>query len=172
MVSIVSNWTLNYEKGTTQKTVRHYSVSCVYRIQIASLSVACSNLSASFPNSVYAKRIKCTQIRTQQTGKHHTGTGFRMFYQCIAIRVYQLREWEINPQTKSRIQLEFEPKTFWILVRRSYHSATWTPGRGAEDKLHNHHCQKTSAKFQQLILILSELDWTETSFMSTYCRHQ
>ena len=34
---------------------------------------------------------------------------------------------------------------------------TWTPGRGAEDKLHKQHCLEASAEFQ-LILTLSELD--------------
>ena len=53
---------------------------------------------------------------------------------------------------KSRIQLGFEPKTFWILVRHSYHQATWTPGRGAEDKLHK---QPNSSWFS-----LSQ-SWTE-----------
>ena len=36
----------------------------------------------------------------------------------------------------------------WILVRNSYHQATWTPGRGAEDKLHKQHCLESSAKLQ------------------------
>ena len=32
-----------------------------------------------------------------------------------------------------------------VLVRHSYHKATWTPGRGEEDKLHKQHCLKASA---------------------------
>ena len=61
----------------------------------------------------------------------------------------------------SRIQLGFEPKTFWILVRRSYHWATWTPGRRAEDKPHKQHFLEASAEFQ-LTLTLREWNpgWT------------
>ena len=33
--------------------------------------------------------------------------------------MFLLREWEINPRKTSKIQLGFEPKIFWILVRHS-----------------------------------------------------
>ena len=66
--------------------------------------------------------------------------------------MFLLWEWEINPHKKIGIQLGFETKTFWILVRRF--------GREAEDKLHKQNYLEASAEFQ-LILTLSELDWTE-----------
>ena len=43
----------------------------------------------------------------------------------------------------------------------SEYQSTWTPGRGAEDKLHKQHCLEALAKFQP-ILTLSELDGTGT----------
>ena len=74
-----------------------------------------------------------------------------------------LREWEINPrEKKSGIQLGFEPKTFWILVRHTHHWTTWMDSaRGAEDLLHKQDCLQASAEFQ-LILTLSELNKTGT----------
>ena len=43
------------------------------------------------------------------------------------------REREISPRKNSGAQLGIEPKTSWMLVRRSYHWATGARGRGAED---------------------------------------
>ena len=60
---------------------------------------------------------------------------------------------------KSGVQLGFEPRTFWILVRCSYHWAAGILGRGVEDRLHKQHCLEASAEFQ-LIFTLSELDCT------------
>ena len=50
--------------------------------------------------------------------------------------MFSLREQEINPRKKSGIQLGFEPRTpAHYIVRHSDDRATWTLGRGAEDKL-------------------------------------
>ena len=72
----------------------------------------------------------------------------------------------------SRIQLGFEPKTFRILVRRSYHWATWTPGRrGAEDKLHKQHRQEASAKFQLILTLEMEIHRQESELYISYQYH-
>ena len=57
------------------------------------------------------------------------------------------REQEIYPNLGSS----------WDSNPYSYHYATWTPGRGAEDKLHKQHCLEASAEFQ-LIFTLSRLE--------------
>ena len=66
---------------------------------------------------------------------------FRWFRGLVLFTVNDSRHWwrmhdvfveRVRNKSKSGIQLEFKPKTFWILVR--YY---WTLARGAEDKLHN-----------------------------------
>ena len=69
--------------------------------------------------------------------------------------LFLLRECEKNPR---RIQLGFKPKTFWILVRCSYHWVTWIISRGMEDKLHKQHCREPQPN-SNWFHSLSELDW-------------
>ena len=81
--------------------------------------------------------------------------------------MFLLREWEINPRKKSRIQVHgirtqnLLNTTSQTLLSLSHLDPWQRSGRQATYKQHKQHCLEASAEFQ-LILTLSELDWTET----------
>ena len=82
---------------------------------------------------------------------------------AVVVVVVLLREREINSQKEFQDPAGLKSKTFWILARWSYQWATWTPGRGVEDKLHKQHCLEGSAKFQ--LILVNEKNDTNTTLL-------
>ena len=76
--------------------------------------------------------------------------------------MFGLREWEINPwkkiQDPAGIRTQDLLNTSQMLLPLS-HLDPWQ--RSGRQAIHRQHCLEASAEFQ-LILTLSELDWTET----------